>query len=98
MVSAVPMSGTQRIRILVAEDHDLMRLGTVTLLRIEPDMEIVGEASDGAQAVELFRSLRPDVLLVDLRMPIMDGVQVTTTLCSELPTARILVLTHYDGE
>jgi two-component system NarL family response regulator len=86
------------IRVLVAEDNALMRLGIVTMLRTQPDIDVVGEAPDGARAIALARQLRPDVLLLDLKMPTLDGVQVIANLCGASPEARILVLTHYDAE
>lgn len=86
------------IRILVADDNALTRLGIVTMLRLERGFEVVGEASDGAKAITSYRELRPDVLVLDLRMPVLDGVQVTSDLCREDPAARVLVLSHYDGD
>lgn len=86
------------IRVAVAEDNRLMRLGIVALLKTQSDFLVVGEAEDGAQAVNLFRSQKPEVFLIDLRMPIMDGVQVTTEILRTDPEARILVLSHYDGQ
>lgn len=86
------------IRVAVAEDNRLMRLGIVALLKTQSDFLVVGEAEDGAQAVNLFRSQNPDVFLIDLRMPILDGVQVTTEILRTDPEARILVLSHYDGQ
>lgn len=89
---------TNPIRILVADDNALTRLGVVTMLRSEADFTIVGEAADGARAVTLYREVTPDVLVVDLRMPALDGVQVTAEICRHDPNARVLVLTHYDGD
>ncbi len=86
------------IKVLIAEDNMLTRLGTVTLLKTQPDLDVVGEAVDGAAAVSLFRKLKPDVLLLDLKMPVMGGVQVISTLVQQTPEARILVLTHYEGD
>ncbi|MDX2019338.1 MAG: response regulator transcription factor [Deltaproteobacteria bacterium] len=87
-----------RTRVLVADDNRLTRLGIVTVLELHDDLEVVGQAADGAQAVTMWRELKPDVLVVDLKMPHLDGVQVTTQLCKDDQNARILVLTHYDGD
>jgi two-component system, NarL family, response regulator len=92
------MNGRTKTRVLVADDNRLTRLGIVTVLELHDDLEVVGQAVDGAQAVTMFRDLKPDVLVVDLKMPHLDGVQVTTQICKDDPAARILVLTHYDGD
>lgn len=88
---------TEPIRILLIEDNLLTRLGVATLLDAEPDLELVGEAPDGARGVTLHRSLRPDVVIVDLRMPHLDGIQVTATIAKDSPPGRVLVLTHHDA-
>jgi two-component system NarL family response regulator len=87
-----------KIRILVADDHAVVRMGLVSLIHSEPDLEVVGEAEDGRQAVDLFRQLRPDILLADLRMPEMDGVAMTQAICRESPEARVVILSSYDGD
>ena len=87
-----------KIRILVADDHAVVRMGLVSLIHSEPDLEVVGEAEDGRQAVDLFRQLRPDILLADLRMPEMDGVAMTQAICREAPEARVVILSSYDGD
>jgi two-component system NarL family response regulator len=87
-----------RIRILLVEDHLLARVGTATLLCTQPDFDLVGEATGGEEGVALFRALRPDVALVDLRMPGLDGLGVIERLATEAPPPRILVLTHYAGD
>lgn len=89
---------SERLKVLVAEDNRLVRMGILSLLRLQPDIEVVGEAVDGAQAVTLARSTKPQVLLLDLRMPILDGVEVITQVLRDQPDVKILVLTHYDGE
>jgi DNA-binding NarL/FixJ family response regulator len=86
------------IRILIAEDHPLMRSGIATEISSEPDLEVVAVAEDGQQAVELFRSHYPDVSLIDLRLPKMNGLQVIETIRRERPTARIIVLTTAAGD
>jgi two-component system NarL family response regulator len=87
-----------RIRVLVADDHLVMRLGLDTLLNAEPDMTVVGEAANGQQVIELYRTHRPDVTLMDLRMPGVSGVTAIRTLCAEHPDARIIVLTVHKGD
>ena len=86
------------VRVLVAEDNVLTRLGIVTMLEAESWIQIVGQADDGVAAVELFRKEKPDVLVTDLKMPKLDGVQLTRMVCQENPDARVLVLTHLDDE
>lgn len=86
------------IRILIVDDHAMLREGVAAILQIESDMELVGEAQDGAQALERFRALRPDVTLMDLKMSGMNGLETITAIRSEFPDARILVLTTYAGD
>ncbi len=83
------------IRVLVADDHQVVRLGICGALRLEPDVEIVGEAINGKQAVELAERLRPDVLILDVQMPEMDGVAVTHRVLQSCPQVRILVLSAF---
>ena len=92
------MDKTRTIRILVADDHYIVRIGLVALLNTEPDMEVVAEAADGAQAVEMYEELQPDLVLMDARMPIKNGVQAITEIRRRHPTARVLMLTAYDGD
>jgi DNA-binding NarL/FixJ family response regulator len=92
------MSQENNIRVLIADDHPVMRKGLSLMLKYEPDMEAVAEASNGREALTLFRQHRPDVTLMDLRMPDMDGAEATTTIRTEFPTARIILLTTYDGD
>ncbi|WP_308210062.1 response regulator [Actinomadura madurae] len=87
---------TGRLRIIVVDDHTVMRAGLVALLAAEPTIEIVGEAGDGREAVALARRLRPDVALLDLRMPVLDGVAATTEIGAA--GTRVLVLTTYDTD
>ncbi|MGW1173581.1 response regulator transcription factor [Kitasatospora sp. NPDC002543] len=84
------------VRVLLVDDEELLRLAFGMILRAEPDMEPVGEAADGAAAVELARRLRPDVVLMDVRMPGTDGIAATRQLLRELPGTRVLVLTTFD--
>jgi DNA-binding NarL/FixJ family response regulator len=89
---------TGRIRVLVVDDHPVVRTGLVAVISLEPDFEVVGEARDGVQALEMVRVLRPDVVLMDLRMPRMDGVSAIREITTELPDVRVLALTTYDGD
>jgi len=89
---------SDKIRILVAEDHLVARVGVSTIVNMQPDMTVVAEASNGQQAVELFRKHRPDVTLLDLRMPGMGGVEAATAIRAEFPTARMIALTTYGGD
>jgi NarL family two-component system response regulator LiaR len=89
---------TQVIRILVVDDHAVVREGLRALIGGKPDMELVGEAGDGQEAVLLARSLRPDVILMDLVMPGKDGIRTIQEIRDENPGARILVLTSFDED
>jgi DNA-binding NarL/FixJ family response regulator len=86
------------LRVMCVDDHPLVRKGVAAILANEPDMELVAEASDGQEAVEKYRQLHPDVVLMDLRMPNMDGTEATRAIRSEDPEARIIALTSYDGD
>jgi two-component system, NarL family, response regulator len=86
------------IRVLVAEDNFYTRVGTVSFLAEQPGIEVVGEATDGEDALALFERLCPDVLVADLRMPRLNGVELTAKVCARFPEARILVLTHHQGD
>lgn len=87
-----------RIRLLVADDHPMLREGLVAVLGTQPDLEVVGEASDGEEAVRLAGSLDPDVILLDLEMPGTDGVEALEKLRNEGSRARTLVFTAYDTD
>jgi two-component system, NarL family, response regulator len=86
------------IRILTVDDHALLRGGIAALVSTQPDMKLVAEASNGREAIQLFRSLRPDVTLMDVQMPEIDGVEALIAIRSEFPKARVIVLTTYDGD
>jgi DNA-binding NarL/FixJ family response regulator len=86
------------IRVLVVDDHPVVRSGLVGLLGLEPDVVVVGEAADGAEALRLAAERAPDVVLMDLRMPVMDGVAATDRLAGSVPAPRVLVLTTYDTD
>jgi len=94
---ASPASATA-IRVMTVDDHPIFRDGLAALLSFYKDFELVAEAADGAQAVQLFRIHRPDVTLMDLSMPVMGGAQATETITSEFPDARIVALTTYEGD
>jgi DNA-binding NarL/FixJ family response regulator len=88
----------ERIRILVVDDHHVVRQGLVALLNIVPDMKVVGEASDGLQAIDLYRALQPDITLMDLQLPNLGGVEAILKIRADDPTARFIVLTTFDGD
>lgn len=86
------------IRVLVADDHPIVRSGIVALLQTAEDVEVVGEAADGAAAVELARSLSPDLVLMDLRMPVLNGDEATAHILAANPLIRVVVLTTYETD
>ena len=88
----------ERIRILVVDDHHVVRQGLVALLNIVPDLEVVGEASDGLQAIELHKTLQPDITLMDLQLPNLGGVDAILKIRADDPAARFIVLTTFDGD
>ena len=92
------MSDPSPIRILVVDDHQLIRVGIATLLIPESDMKLVGEASNGREAIAKYRECRPDVTLMDLQMPEMSGFDAIVAIRDEFPEARIIVLTTYVGD
>jgi DNA-binding NarL/FixJ family response regulator len=88
----------ERIRILVVDDHHVVRQGLVALLNIMPDIEVVGEAGDGLEAIRLHQSLHPDLTLMDLQLPKLGGVDAILRIRAEDPAARFIVLTTFDGD
>jgi two-component system NarL family response regulator len=94
----VTVSATKPVRLLVVDDHHIVRQGLIALLTTVPEMQVVAEASDGYQALELYRQHQPDVTLMDLRMNTMNGVETTRAIRAEFPNARIIVLTTFDGD
>jgi two-component system, NarL family, response regulator len=87
-----------KIRILVAEDHLIARVGVIAIINMQLDMTVVAEAVNGRQAVELYRKHLPDVLLLDMRMPVMSGVEAALAIRAEYPQSRIIALTTYEGD
>jgi DNA-binding NarL/FixJ family response regulator len=94
----LPVTISSPIRVLVADDHPLLREGLAAVLGHCPDVTLVGEACDGAQAIEQYRLCRPDVTLMDLQMPVMNGIDAITAIRTHNPLARIIVLTTYKGD
>lgn len=91
------MSG-EKIRIIVVDDQAVVRQGFVSLINTVPDIEVIAEGTNGQQAVELYRTHKPDVVLMDLRMPVMGGVDAIKALRREFPSARVIILTTFDGD
>jgi len=87
-----------RIKVLLAEDHAIVREGTRELVQREPDMEVVGEASDGEEAIELATKLRPDVIVMDIAMPKLNGIEATKQIKALYPAVAVLILTAYDND
>jgi DNA-binding NarL/FixJ family response regulator len=92
------MSDSPRITVLAVDDHPLFRSGIVAVLHEEPDIVVVGEASNGKEAIERFPVHRPNVTLMDLQMPVMDGIDAMTAIRAEFPAARFVALTTYRGD
>ena len=86
------------IRILAVDDHALLRKGLAATINAEPDMKLVAEASNGEEAIEKFRTHRPDITLMDIQMPGLNGIETTIRILAEFPDARIIVLTTYSGD
>jgi DNA-binding NarL/FixJ family response regulator len=85
-------------RLLLADDHDLFREGLTSLINAEPDLEVAGQAVDGLEALELARRLRPDLMVMDINMPLCDGLEATRLICAGWPEARILILSVHDED
>nr|WP_290228563.1 response regulator transcription factor [Trichocoleus desertorum] len=86
------------IRVLLVDDQSILRQGLKALLELEPDLDIVGDASNGQVAIQQVEALQPDVVLMDVRMPVMDGVAATRSICQRFPTIKVLVLTTFDDD
>jgi len=89
---------SEEIRLLLADDHVMLRQGTAELLRREPDIDVVGEAADGLETIDLARTLRPDIIVMDIRMPVLSGIEATRRIRAEMPQLQVLVLTAHDDE
>jgi DNA-binding NarL/FixJ family response regulator len=92
------MNADKPIRILTVDDHPLLREGIAAMLEAEPDMALVAEASNGSEALQLFRTHRPDITLMDIQMPVVNGLEAIAEIRSHFPEARIIVLTTYSGD
>ncbi len=91
-----PADGAGRIRVMLVDDQPLIRMGFRMVLESETDIAVVGEADDGASGVRAATALQPDVVVMDVRMPVLDGIQATTRIVQELPKTRVLIMTTYD--
>jgi DNA-binding NarL/FixJ family response regulator len=98
MKGGTQMSEPRRIRILSVDDHALVREGIATVINDQPDMQVVADAANGGQGISQFRQYRPDVTLLDLRLPDMSGIEALTAVRREFPEARIIMLTTFDGD
>ncbi len=87
-----------KTKILIVDDHALFRDGLKMLINHEPDLEVAGEADNGRKAIELARSLKPDIILMDVKMPVMDGVEAMRQIMAEMPDTKILALSMYSGD
>ena len=96
-MTAIP-TATETIRVLTVDDHPLLRSGIAAVIASEEDIMVVGEATNGKEAIEGFRVHRPDVTLMDLQMPVMNGIDAIVAIRREFPGARIVILTTYDGD
>jgi len=92
------MTGSKRIRILLADDHAVLRAGLRALLSAQGDLEVVGEASDGAEAIRLTQTLRPDVVVMDIGMPGVSGIDATARIKRDLPAVKVLILSMHDDQ
>ncbi len=92
------MTESNKIRIMVIDDQAVVRQGFVALINTVPDMEVIAEGTNGQQAIELYRLHKPDITMIDLRMPVLGGVEAIVAIRREFPDARLIVLTTYDGD
>jgi two-component system, NarL family, response regulator len=94
----ITMRQFTKIRVLIVDDHSLVVEGLANIINYDPEMTVIAQAEDGLQAISLYREHQPDITLMDLRMPGMGGVEVIAAICNEFKSARIIVLTTYDGD
>lgn len=87
-----------KIRVLLADDQDIIRTGLTIILNHQPDIDVIGQAADGLEAVELAKRLQPDVILMDIKMPHLNGIQATRQIMAALPKTQIIILTTYDTD
>ncbi len=87
-----------KIRVLLADDQDIIRTGLTIILNHQPDLEVIGQAADGVEAVEFAKQLHPDVILMDIKMPRLNGIQATRQIITALPRTQIIILTTYDTD
>jgi DNA-binding NarL/FixJ family response regulator len=87
-----------KIKVLLADDQEIIRTGLTIILNHQPDIEVIGQAADGAQAIDLAKQLQPDVVLMDIKMPKVNGIQATRQIVSALPQIQIIILTTYDTD
>jgi DNA-binding NarL/FixJ family response regulator len=92
------MNDQRKIRVLVADDQEIVRVGLVALLSLMPSIEVVGYAANGQQAYRQCKTLRPDVVLMDLMMPVMDGIEATALIRNELPSTRVIMVTSHERD
>lgn len=92
------MTPDAKIRLILVDDHFLVRMGLVGSFSLEPDLTVIAECGNGQQALELYRMHHPDVMVMDCRLPGMDGLQATAAICGEFPGARIIMLSVFSGE
>jgi two-component system, NarL family, response regulator len=88
----------KQVRILIVDDHFILRMGLIASLKTDPELAVVGEADNGRQALQMYRQKLPDVVLMDLRLPDMSGVEATAAICKEFPRAKVMILTSHDLE
>lgn len=92
------MTRLNPIRILICDDHPMIRVALRSTINMEPNMAVIGEAVDGSEAVMMYKKHRPDVVLMDVNMPLMDGLEAITTILDEYPDGRFIILTNFDSE
>jgi CheY-like chemotaxis protein len=97
-INPVACSGSEQLRVLFVDDHKVMRQGLIRLISGQPDIHILGEAADGREAVQIAFQLKPDVIVMDIAMPEMDGIEATRRIKAELPDVRIIGLSMFEDE